>query len=288
VAFSRRFYAALVRGRAVDWAMTLARKAVLAAGGSPDWAIPILFLAAPDGRLFRWRPSSGSFVALALAAMMFLGYGTWRWRLITGPPPPAPPESILCSAPRALPDMKLVLVKGGASEPFCLGAFEVTRKEWETVMGPKSARGDQREPDLPVSSVSWDDVQRFLDKLNAEEGGEVFRLPREEEWGRAAQAAGGGSNCKATSDGFDGPAPVGSFGANALGLYDMVGNVWEWVESSEADPQSPDGKGIRRGGGYDSGVNSCQPSGRLPLTLKLRKQNTGFRIARAAQGWHRS
>jgi formylglycine-generating enzyme required for sulfatase activity len=121
------------------------------------------------------------------------------------------------------------------SQPFYLGKYPVTQAQWEAVMGnnPSQFRGG---PHHPVETVSWDDGQAFLDKLNEMEGGGDYRLPTEAEWEYACRAgtetpryhpdvnaiAWYGEN----SNGH--PQPVGQKLSNAWGLYDMLGNVWEW------------------------------------------------------------
>jgi formylglycine-generating enzyme required for sulfatase activity len=130
------------------------------------------------------------------------------------------------------------------SRPFYLGKYEVTQAQWEAVMGnnPSQFKGD---PNSPVENVSWDDVQEFikrLKRLNTRESGVKYRLPREAEWEYAAQAG----TTTAYSFGND-PSqlgeyawygenangethPVGQKKPNPWGLYDMHGNVWEWVQ----------------------------------------------------------
>ena len=123
---------------------------------------------------------------------------------------------------------------------FWLGETEVTQAQWQAVMGsnPSKFRGN----DLPVESVSWKDVQEFIRKLNARSG-KRFRLPTEAEWEYAARAGtqtayywGEGfgrnnANCWGCGSRWDKrqTAPVGSFKPNAFGLFDMLGNVWEWT-----------------------------------------------------------
>lgn len=140
-------------------------------------------------------------------------------------------------------------------KPFYIGQFEVTQEQWQKVMGSNPAvfQGDKITDDFklhPVDNVSWKDVQKFLKKLNRQEGGKVkYRLPTEFEWEYAARAG-------ATDDipwaqirqqaqiGTRTTYAIGGKQPNAWGLYDMLGNVWEWVqdyynEKIFADPIPP-------------------------------------------------
>jgi formylglycine-generating enzyme required for sulfatase activity len=304
VFFSRRFYTALVRGRAVDWAITKARHAMHAAGGNLGWAIPVLFLTAQDARLFRWRPSKGLVAMLGLIVAMLLGYWSWYRSVSTIPPPPPRPAYIPCPSPHALPAMRLVLVHGGTfqmgseageqdeapvhevtiSSPLCLGATEVTQEEWTEIMGANSNPSKERGNSLPVSGVSYEDAQEFLLKLNEKEGSTIFRLPTEAEWELAAQEP-GGWNCNT-----DRLASVGSLQPNRLGLYDMLGSVWEWAadwygpyeKGPLTDPKGPQTgtERVRRGGSAENIISNCRVTRRETLKPNSRYKNTGFRVLR--------
>ena len=133
---------------------------------------------------------------------------------------------------------------------YKMSRFEVTQAQWEAVMGTNPS--EYKDAKCPVEAVSWDDCQVFLKKLNAlpavKDRGLVFRLPTAEEWGLACNAGawGEGLFCKLTDgtiisektlgqvawfkDNAGGkPHPVGEKKQNAFGLYDMYGNVSEWV-----------------------------------------------------------
>jgi formylglycine-generating enzyme required for sulfatase activity len=121
---------------------------------------------------------------------------------------------------------------------FEVGKYEVTQAEWEAVMGknPSEFKGARK----PVENVSWEDAKSFVKKLS-EQTGKEYRLLSESEWEYMARA---GSTTKYPwGDEIDsskakykikrsdkGTVPVGSYSANAFGVYDTVGNVWEWVE----------------------------------------------------------
>ena len=184
---------------------------------------------------------------------------------------------------------------------FSIGRYEVTQAEWTAVMGqnPSKVQADN----LPVTNVSWDDCQQFLQKLN-EMTGRKFRLPTEAEWEYAAR---GGKLSKGTQysgeqdrpknvgwfvDNSNGEThPVGEKTPNELGLYDMSGNVWEWCEdwyveytdSARTNPvftQQVNGEGrVDRGGAWNSKASTLRTSYRDSGQPGTRVSNIGFRIA---------
>jgi formylglycine-generating enzyme required for sulfatase activity len=131
------------------------------------------------------------------------------------------------------------------SEEFYLSKYEVTEKQWHKVMGenPSDFKGD----DLPVENVSWDDVQEFIKKLNGKENTHKYRLPSEAEWEYAARAGTtsrysfGDNDSKLgeyawyIKNSGDKTHPVGKKGANPWGLYDVHGNISEWVQDEWQD-----------------------------------------------------
>lgn len=130
---------------------------------------------------------------------------------------------------------------------FYIGKFEVTQQQWKNVMGNNpSVFKDAASDDHPVENVSWKAAQKFLKKLNKMERRKVYRLPTEFEWEYAARAGAEGDvpwseiNLMAQL-GTTTPQRVGGKQPNSWGLYDMLGNVWEWVhdrynEKIFADP----------------------------------------------------
>jgi len=174
------------------------------------------------------------------------------------------------------------------SKPFCLGVHEVTQEQWESVLGPNTVPSDKRGADLPLSKASYEEIQDFLRKLNAKEGRRVYRLPTEAEWEYAASAPGG--NTGSCDRGDQGPLPVGSFEPNSLGLYDMHGNVWEFVRDwygeyrpePATDPTGPAAgeERVRKGGSYDLALENCRATRRETLKPASHYQNTGFRVLR--------
>ena len=163
------------------------------------------------------------------------------------------------------------------ARPFYIGRYEVTQGQWERVMGsnPSFFQGDRVEGDArnhPVESVTWEDAQRFLDRLNAMDTTAVYRLPTEFEWEYAARA---GADEEPSwglirASGWIGlvdqgsTRPVGGKEPNPWGLYDTLGNVWEWVEDYYngklfPDPVAPVSGTARvlRGGSFLSDVKNA-------------------------------
>jgi formylglycine-generating enzyme required for sulfatase activity len=160
--------------------------------------------------------------------------------------------------------------------PYYIGKYEVTQGEWMQVMGsnPSTFQRPRVGTDAarhPVDSVTWDDAQRFVERLNARERTTTYRLPTEFEWEYAARA---GATSDPTWDEIREQAweqdittatthPVGLKQSNPWGLHDMLGNVWEWVSDSYneklfADPTPPRAgpTHVLKGGGFLSDVKN--------------------------------
>ena len=199
---------------------------------------------------------------------------------------------------------------------FGMGKYEVTQEQWYKVMGynPASFKsekvgGDSRKH--PVDTVSWNDVQEFIRRLNEMEQTDIYRLPSEAEWEYACR--GGtttnfafGSSLSSSQASFGGhypdgdsakdfyrekTTPVGSFAPNAFGLFDMHGNVCEWCQDVWHDNYNgapSDGSAwlsggdshfrVLRGGSrfFDgNNVRSASRSRHMPEAIDL---NIGFRL----------
>jgi formylglycine-generating enzyme required for sulfatase activity len=160
---------------------------------------------------------------------------------------------------------------------------------------PSHFKGERR----PVEQVTWEDAQAFIQRLNAQKGEEVYRLPTEAEWEYACRAGTTGARYGDLDriawygeNSGNQTHPVGEKAANAWGLHDMLGNVWEWVgdwygrdyyqQSPSVDPSGPNNGDFRvcRGGSWSHiplGVRAAYRSYIIPA---FRFYNLGFRVAR--------
>jgi formylglycine-generating enzyme required for sulfatase activity len=186
------------------------------------------------------------------------------------------------------------------SKGFYLGKYPVTQRQWEALMdaNPSEFKG----ANLPVESVSWEEAQEFLRRLSEKDQGCCYRLPTEAEW---EYAAGVGWHWVEHVDfEWDRKAwfwwtagevthPVGEFEPNALGLCDMLGNVWEWCQdryspeyfavSPAVDPQGPDAGDligrVYKGGSWVEEAEDLRPANRRGATPQSRDRAVGFRCA---------
>lgn len=123
------------------------------------------------------------------------------------------------------------------SKDFWMGQFDITQKQWQAVMGNNPSGNQAAGPDAPVEQVSWRDVQSFLAKANAMQTRWTLRLPTEAEWEYAARAGSTGETYGPLDEiawykgnGGGKTHPVGQKKPNDFGLYDMLGNVWQWCQ----------------------------------------------------------
>jgi len=192
------------------------------------------------------------------------------------------------------------------SKPFYMGVYEVTQAQWEAVMGTYPSHFSGK-PAHPVESVSWEDCQKFVEKINGMGIG-TFRLPTEAEWEYACRAGSKTVYCfgdevaklkeyanyeNTPKYGDNSTAPVGSFKPNAWGLYDMHGNVYEWCSDwyagynmdKQTDPRGAAGGSDRvyRGGYWDDSSGRCRSAPRRRYSPSYRSSSLGFRLVRAVQ-----
>ncbi|MBX3256143.1 MAG: formylglycine-generating enzyme family protein [Chitinophagaceae bacterium] len=183
---------------------------------------------------------------------------------------------------------------------FAISKFPVTQRQWTVIMGsnPSEFTGCDQ---CPIDRVSWNDAQKFIDRLN-KLSGKYYGLPTEAEWEFAAK---GGLNSKgyrySGSDDIDQvgwyafnsnrrPHEVGEKMPNELGLYDMTGNMWEWCQdwyekfyyelNEKYSPVGPSfGSGrVRRGGSWFTQAINCRTSTRNNVKQDYKDDSGTFRL----------
>ena len=190
------------------------------------------------------------------------------------------------------------------SYSFAVGKYEVTQGEWEALMGKKPTwfKG----PQIPVQEVTWQDAKSFAKKLS-EQTGKEYRLLSESEWEYMARA---GSTTKypwgdkidsskakynSKNGSKESPVPVGDYSANAFGLYDTAGNLYEWVEDcwhKDYKDAPIDGSAwlsasggdceerVLRGGSWIGSPRKLRSAFRFGYGATWKSWTIGFRIAR--------
>ncbi len=223
-------------------------------------------------------------------------------------------------------DMKFVLIKPGSltmgsavnepgrkndetkhsitlSKTFFIQTTEVTQEQWQKVMGDNPSHFSGCGKNCPVERVSWDDIQTFINKLNKVEKTTKYRLPTEAEWEFSCRA---GSVTNRFFDGddiadlgiyawHDGNSaaqthPVAQKKPNTWGIYDMLGNVWEWCHdwyasypsSNETDPKGPlnGSERVFRGGAWNLAPRGIRCAVHGYISPENRLRLIGFRLVR--------
>lgn len=194
------------------------------------------------------------------------------------------------------------------TKPFEISKYEVTQAQWENVIRDAHMKPEVQTNfshfqglNLPVESVTWDDVQVFIKRLNTRDQAHTYRLPTEAEWEYACR----GGTRKAQTMKLDNAAwygansekktqPAGTKQPNSLGMFDTLGNVAEWVQdwyardyysqSPAADPQGPETGSYRvyRGGCWFDEPKNLRASYRGFDFPSSKVYNVGFRIVRTA------
>jgi len=192
------------------------------------------------------------------------------------------------------------------TQPFYMQKTEVTQEQWRAVLGNDPSEFNSCGDTCPVESVSWHDVQHFLSTLNAKDPGKNYRLPTEAEWEYAARAGTtgdyGGTGVLDDMGWYVGnsgstPHPAAEKQPNDWGLYDMHGNVWEWVKdwyasgyygvSPTDDPPGPamGTHPVSRGGTWRQPESHARSAMRNGADIpQYRGAGVGFRLVRNAPG----
>ncbi len=192
------------------------------------------------------------------------------------------------------------------ARPFAVGVYEVTWEEWDVCVSDGECGGYRQRSTVggrgvhPVINVGWEDAQGYVRWLSRKTG-EAYRLLSESEWEYVARAGTTGpyhfgSSLSSSQANYGGDrretVPVGSYPANAFGLHDVHGNVWEWVEDCWNDSyngapsngsawESGDcSRRVLRGGSWFSSPGALVSTTRIGSTTDDRNGYFGFRVAR--------
>jgi len=195
-------------------------------------------------------------------------------------------------------------------DDFYMGKYEVTQGQWKKIMKNNRSYFKDCGDDCPMESISWNYAQEFIRTLNSLGNTDMYRLPTEAEWEYAARAGtttrfhwgdnndcakanygmGWSKECKGINPGK--PMKVGSFPPNAWGLYDMHGNVWEWVQDrygadyyAKSPKNNPGGPSegldrVRRGGSWEQEAERCSAAIRWHSGPGDKNYDIGFRLVK--------
>jgi formylglycine-generating enzyme required for sulfatase activity len=195
---------------------------------------------------------------------------------------------------------------------LAVGKYEITQGQWKAVMGSNPSNFKDCGDNCPVEQVRWNDTQEYIKKLNARSG-QKYRLLSEAEWEYAARAGTTtpfhtGQTITTDQANFDGnytyngsakgiyrakTVKIGSFTPNAFGLYDMHGNVFEWVQDvyhasytgapengSVWEREGSEWSHVLRGGSWDKSPWYLRSAGRYRIIPVSPDDGAGFRIAK--------
>lgn len=319
VSFAAVLYRELASGRTIETAVVEARRTLSLGKHRTEWATPVLYLQRVDVRIFAFPPGGGSLIsgrgarrkpwrAVASGIAIAAAIGAAALLLTKGPTAPAV-DSDRCPALPGLHDLSFVVISpdvvtiGDRSlivkDEFCIATKEVSRRDWQEVMG-----GDLRRAEWPLewpmTDVTPEDAESFLRQLEARDPGVTYRLPTDAEWEFAARADQQTAyffgddasqlhrygNCKniLETDSHEGPSPIGSYQPNAWGLYDVHGNVAEWIQWPEDAGSSLNEEGqqlaMRLGGSFENTPENCSfPAPRSRVRADDgNRMDTGFRV----------
>ena len=188
------------------------------------------------------------------------------------------------------------------SRGFQMGKYEVTKEQWLLIAGPSPYDDPDCNVGCPADNMTWNELQEdFLMRINERDPDFTYRLPTEAEWEYAARAGTAGdrygdADAVAWHSGNSGGdlKPAGQKQPNAWGLYDMLGNVFEWVQDVHVpgrtsypggevtDPTGPESgsRRVYRGGSFTQGAGASRAPARGGASQGLRRSDLGFRLVR--------
>ncbi len=221
-----------------------------------------------------------------------------------------------CPGMTLIPAGSFVLNGGGKvtfSKPFMMSTTLITQGQWRALMHRNPSSFPLCGDNCPVDRVSWEDAQVYILRLNAKTG-RHYRLPSESEWGYACRAGLATPYCGGNTldpiawygeNSANHPHPVATKAPNAWGLYDMSGNLWEWMEDCyqstrfinqddrrsvpdngaawEGDAAEQDGECLSRvvrGGSWNNNAHDLALSRRTADAPTVRVDTIGFRVVR--------
>jgi hypothetical protein len=243
----------------------------------------------PGSSRWRWKIAAATLGTIAVIAIPLL----WQPR----PPEPSPE----CPSPPGL-DMKFRLIQRGSTlagarglvavdGPYCIGMYELTRAQQAKILGASPIEG--AEGDLPAAGISRQGADEIVERLHKLDPSAHCRLPTGDQWEYAAR---GGSreifhfganlgllpkygNCTGLYE--SGAKAVGSYRPNKFGLYDMYGNVSEWVSDVKPGKDGEGQKWFRRGGGWRTTPKNCNSVSELQSVSRTSaRDDFGLRIVR--------
>lgn len=291
--FSKAFYRSLFQGKGLERAVHDSRRRLFASELKTEFGNPVLYLQK------EWQGVSVlPKVAAILLLITVLVFACWLL-----PPQPFVTSDPGCPSPPGL-KMRFAKIQPGTvlieedkkqqiterrvriEQPFCFGKFEVYQQEWKALglKNPSKFTGRY----LSVERVSAKDLERFLLKLNERDPRGHYRLPSEAEWLLAAEQGerpdaeemSRFGNCD-RGDGYPKTSPVGTFEPNKLGIYDLYGNVSEWVSDRYMSLEGESsGDRMRLGGSFGNNPENCAAAYRTHSDPNRHDEGIGFRIVR--------
>jgi formylglycine-generating enzyme required for sulfatase activity len=255
----------------------------------------ILLMALTARPLMGAAPQASDYVELVKSRLVVVRIPAGKFRMGTDKVLTADEKWKVCTGCPSRNDVERPVHEVAITADFWMGTFPVKQRQWQEVMGSNPSDLRDAGPDAPVNMVTWEDVQSFSAKVNARQNRWTVRLPTEAEWEYAARAGTTGETYAPLNDiawygenGSHTTHPVGQKLPNAFGLFDMLGNVWQWCQDwfgpySKApviDPKGPPtgDRRVTRGGCFYCDAIHERAARRNRDLEEHRSRSVGFRI----------